>query len=135
MTFSVPTIASLMLLATSGATLSDGITAYENEQYADAHEILEPLANEGHWEAQHLLALMHTFGQHVEQDDAIAARWFDRSSTMLQSAAREGDPAAQYHVGVYYKYGLGGLQQDEETAEQWIESAMEAGYQLDGASD
>ena len=54
----------------------------------------------------------------MPKDDAEAVRWF-------RLAADQGDPVAQFSLGVMYAAGLGGLQQDDTEAVQWYQQAAD----------
>lgn len=80
--------------------LFDGISAFESGQYAEAHRILAPLAEQGQPEAQRRLASMYAAGRGVKQDFAQAANWY-------QKVAEQGDGQAQFSLAGMYESGTG----------------------------
>ena len=45
----------------------------------------------------------------------------------FQKAAEQGDPDAQFNLGLCYEFGKGG-EQDLDKAEEWVQKAAEQGY-------
>jgi|KBSSwiStaDraftv2_1062776.scaffolds.fasta_scaffold911785_1 TPR repeat protein len=97
--------------------LEEGIAAYRNKDYAKAAELWRPLADKGIAPAQYQLGTLYAEGKGVEQNDAIAALWFER-------AANQGDAAAQYNLGASYIEGLG-VKKDEAEAAKWFRKAAD----------
>jgi hypothetical protein len=62
---------------------------------------------------------MYSNGRGVAKDDAIAVTWFRR-------AAEQGNPAAQYNLGVMYFYGRG-VARDHGAALEWYLAAAGQG--------
>jgi TPR repeat protein len=58
---------------------------------------------------------MYDNGQGVPQDDAEAVRWY-------RKAAGQGDPSAQYNLGLMYAAGQG-VPQDYVEAHMWLNLA------------
>ena len=87
--------------------------------YADAMEMMLPLAEEGDRHAQYLIGFMHERGQGVPKDPAKGAEWYGR-------AAERGSPFAQNNLGVLYKHGRG-VSQDYVMAYKWFDLAA-SGY-------
>jgi len=80
-------------------------------------ELWRPLADKGIAPAQYQLGTLYAEGKGVEQNDAIAALWFER-------AANQGDAAAQYNLGASYIEGLG-VKKDEAEAAKWFRKAAD----------
>lgn len=57
----------------------DGIRAYQNQHYARALEILMPLAQQGHPDAQLHLGMMYDNGLGVSKDPDQAELWYNRA--------------------------------------------------------
>lgn len=93
--------------------------AYFRGDYADAMEMMLPLAEEGDRHAQYLIGFMHERGQGVPKDPAKGAEWYGR-------AAERGNPFAQNNLGVLYKHGRG-VSQDYVMAYKWFDLAA-SGY-------
>jgi hypothetical protein len=115
-------IAALVIALASSAgvfadPLEDGIVAYHNKDYAKAVELWKPLADIGDAAAQYQLGSLYAEGRGVEQNDAIAAVWFQR-------AAEQGDAAAQYNLAASYAEGLGVIKDDAEAA-KWFRRAAD----------
>jgi len=59
--------------------------------------------------------------------DAAEAGNFDRAVSIWKSLAEQGDPQAQFNLGLMYHSGLG-LAQSEAEAVKWYQKAAEGGY-------
>jgi TPR repeat protein len=109
------------LLAVASASLShgepftDGVAAYEQEDYAAAASLWRPLAEQGNARAQASLGFLYLHGQGVPLDSVEAARW-------LQLAAAQGDALAQGSLGFLYAYGVG-VPRDLVRAHAWFSLA------------
>jgi protein TonB len=77
------------------------------------------MANKGYSEAQFYLALSYDKGNGVEEDDAVAAVWYERS-------AEKGNMEAQYNLGLMHQNGQG-VPQYYATAVKWFRKAAEQG--------
>ena len=93
--------------------------AYFRGDYADAMQMMLPIAEQGDRHAQYLIGFMYERGQGVAKDPAKAAKWYSR-------AAESGNPFAQNNLGVLYKNGSG-VTQDYLQAYKWFNLAAE-GY-------
>ena len=93
----------------------DGVEAYRNGDYAVAHRLWLPLADQGLADAQNNLAVMYANGRGVTQDYAAAMRWY-------RLAADQGDAAAQFNLGAMYATGEG-VPQDYVQAHTWFNLA------------
>lgn len=89
-----------------------GRAAYVAGDYEQAFQILEPLAEDGHSEAQKLLGVMYDYGHGVKTDPKQALEWYIKS-------AEQGDPAVQYQVGAKYFRGDGVARSFTEAARWW----------------
>ena len=76
-------------------------------------------AQEGDAVAQYNLAVMHSKGVGVAQNDAEAIKWYGL-------AAEQGHAMAQYNLGMVYYFGKG-VPQDYSTAYKWVLIAAEYG--------
>ena len=76
-------------------TIADVQKAYDAGDYATALSQLQPLADAGDVAAMRLLGLMYRSGQGVAADTDIAIDWLTR-------AADQGDPQAQYALGMIW---------------------------------
>lgn len=95
------------------ATLySQGLEAYNEEDYAKAAEQWLKAAEEGHAGAQYGVANLYANGQGVAQNDSEAVSWY-------REAAEQGMADAQYTLGVLYMSGVR-VPQDIEEAYFWI---------------
>lgn len=75
---------------TAGADeLSDGIKAWEQQDYAQAHKIFNKLAIAGNAEAQRQLGEMIGFGEGTPEDLAAARSWLERSRAAGNKDAAE----------------------------------------------
>ena len=97
------------------ADYDEGVAAFERGDFATALRKLQPLAEQGHADAQHDLGAMYINGQGVPQDDKAAAQWYRR-------AAEQGNVVAQSKLGIMYFQGKGVLQ-DYVHAHMWANIA------------
>ena len=101
-------VAALMLalptsLALADGKVEDGLLAYENGRYVEAHKQLLVAANDGNAQAQEIVGFMYAFGPNlypgVAQDLRSAALWFGR-------AAKGGRPVARHMECVLVRRGV-----------------------------
>ena len=86
----------LAVAAPALAGYDEGLSAYQNQDYATALRELQPVADQGDGQAQRLLGLMYRDGQGVPQDAVRAYMWLDLAATNGQdTAASERDALAQ----------------------------------------
>ncbi len=95
--------------------LADGLAALDREDYAQALEILRPLAEGGNMVAQSNLAWMYSHGKGVDQDYTVALKW-----SLL--AADKGDAVSEVAIGIMYERGRGVVQNYAE-AVKWFRRA------------
>ncbi|MFQ5995898.1 MAG: tetratricopeptide repeat protein [Acidiferrobacterales bacterium] len=107
--------------AGAGTTFIDGYNAYAAKDYARAMEILKPLAEAGHADAQWWVGRMYEKGQGVDKDMDHVRTWYRR-------AAKGGQRRAQYKLGVAYARGMQGVEKNEAEAAKWLLSSAEKGY-------
>ena len=99
--------------------LSDALIRYARLDYANALQLLWPLADQGNAVAQEILGFMHARGEGIPRDDAVAFRWFTL-------AAEAGRAEAQFELGRMYRDGLG-VPADGKAALLWLRRAAEQG--------
>ena len=92
------------------------------QRYAEALEILRPLAASGDSAAEVLLGFCHESGFGVPKDEAEAVR-------LYRSAADRNNPRAQHAIGVAYLNGRG-MAKDEAEAMRWFRKAADLGFAL-----
>ena len=63
----------------------------------------------------------------IKEDKPLAEKYFLRGIPWMHAASYLGDPYASLCLGVYYKYGFGGLQNDEKLATEYFEQAANSG--------
>jgi len=96
-------IGTILLLYSSVAradALGDGVEAYKKNNFAQALELLLPLATQGNAVAQYALGLMYNNGEGVTKNYQEAAKWY-------RLAAKQGSMNAQYALGLIYDNGEG----------------------------
>ena len=105
---------------TSTAPLDQWLEAYKRGDYAEAFEIIQPLANTGEAPAQYNLAMMYATGRGISRDYPEALRW-------LKLAAAQGNPVAHHHLGLMYDEGkevsINGIR-----AHMWFNLSAAQGY-------
>lgn len=97
----------------------DASAAYERGDYATAHRLITPLAEQGNAKAQYNLGVMYHKGEGVPQDYNETMKWF-------RMAAVQGYAMAQYNLGSMYHKGEGVAQDYAETM-KWYRRAAEQG--------
>ena len=102
------------------ADFDKGWKAYQNGDYETALREWQPLAEQGHIEAQFNLGVLYDKGWGVSQDYKQAIKWYKLS-------AAQGDARARFVLGGIYYYGQG-VSQDYEEATKWFKLAAEQGY-------
>ncbi len=142
--------------AASDSPIDAGITAVDNEDYAEAFTVFARLAEAGNAEAQHNLAMLYRTGKGVEKDMGASFKWFqqaaeqgisdaqyylaymhDNGETVAKNlpkafewykkAAEQGQGLAQINLGVMYADGIG-IPQNIEQAYLWFHVAAAQGY-------
>ena len=135
--------------------VSDGVAAYDREDYSTALRVLKPLAKKGHAEAQFSLGEMYYDGDGVTEDITEAVKWYRKAADQgleaaqynlevmsrdgqavpqdyteaakwYREAAEQGDSCAQYHLGLMYHNGQG-VTQDYVLAHMWLNLAAAQG--------
>ena len=98
--FQLLLITSLLVypLAAAADPLAAGQQAYESGRYAQALQLLAPLANQSNSQAQFRLGMMHYHGQGVPEDEKQAIFW-------LRKAAAQGNVEAMFELGNAYLLG------------------------------
>ncbi|MDD9893111.1 MAG: tetratricopeptide repeat protein, partial [Gammaproteobacteria bacterium] len=102
--------------------LETAMRAYETGDALTAAILLKPEAEQGVKEAQLALGYLYYAGRGVDQNLALAARWFN-------SAAENGEPAAMYNLAWLYETGEG-VQANSAKRADWLRRAADAGFPL-----
>ena len=116
----VLTLAALGIVGWSGDDYQQGLTAYERKDHSQAFAIWQPLAEQGHVEAQFNVGYMYVTGQGVGQDREIGVNWY-------RKAAALGHAKAQFNVGLALLKGEG-VSVDLAGAVKWLQKAVDQGY-------
>ncbi len=116
----IATILSLCSSVSRADGLEGSVEAYNKGNYAQALELLRPLAAQGIATAQNNLGWMYDVGKGVAQDYQKAVKWY-------RLAAEQGYAAAQNNLGFFYHVGKG-VTQDYQEAVKWYRLAAEQGY-------
>jgi TPR repeat protein len=119
-------LACLVFCAGSVAAdaLSDGIKAYEAGRYAQAIQLLNPLASQSNSQAQFRIGMMHYHGQGVPEDEKLAVFW-------LKKAAAQGNAEAMFELGNAYLLGQQAAKlvpDPDREAALWYFQAASAGH-------
>jgi TPR repeat protein len=111
----LPLLILTFSLAASGAsfaqTYEQGRAAYKEDDFKTAFAIFQPLANQGHAQAQFSLAILYDEGEGVQKDIQKAAFWY-------RKAAEQGHRDAQFNLGQLYSVGKG-VPKDLQQAYFW----------------
>ncbi|MGB0921483.1 MAG: tetratricopeptide repeat protein [Alphaproteobacteria bacterium] len=98
----------------------DGVAAYDKGDYQAAHDLWQPLADQGNPSAQRNLGHLYRRGLGVERDAAQAR-------DLYENAARQGLAGAQANLGRMYLRG-DGIEQDYDKAFHWLTQASRLGH-------
>ena len=110
----------LALTLSFGATLDEGVKAFQKGDYKTALSIFEDLSSTNNSEAQYYLGIIYANGYGVKQDYLKAKEW-------LEKAAAQGHVEAQNEIGFIYTNGYG-VKQDYSKAREWFEKAAVQGH-------
>ncbi len=115
------------LAAPAWAGYEDGAAAYKQGDYTTALRELWPLAEQGHMNAQLLLASCYMFGKGTDKNLVEAEKW-------MRKAAEQGTPLGQFSLCQMLYRGLGVIV-DYPQALAWLRKSAEqqfvkAQYQL-----
>lgn len=99
--------------------LEAGHLAYTQHQYAEAFQLLSPLAYQGNVIAQCLLGSMFQLGLGVERNSAIAKQWY-------QQAGSQGYALSFHNLAVIYEVD----EQNSVLAQYYRQHAKEMGCDL-----
>lgn len=99
--------------------LSSGIAAFEAKHFAQAIQLLSPLAEQGQPEAQYRLAIMAQNGLGLHKNPLLAFK-------NMQAAAESGNALAQHGLGFMYLEG-DCTTQDVAKAKHWFKQAAAQG--------
>jgi TPR repeat protein len=105
-------------LIASPASLAQNKSTPNTETFDNLHDS----ASNGSAEAQFELGIMFEYGKGVAQDDAMAARWYEK-------AAAQQFTEAQYRLAVLYDNGWG-MKTDKKKAFRLFEAAAKSGHEL-----
>lgn len=126
---------------------------------SQAIDWLTKSAEQGNSDAQFLLGKMYHEGYNVEPDSGVARDWLSRaaqqahsgainllavieglvnettkvyqqSAEVLIAKARQGDPQAEYELGLRYESGAWDVNKDNKQAMLWITKAANAGNRI-----
>jgi len=100
-------------------SLASGVAAFEAKEFRRAMQLLTPLAESGHGEAQFRLAVMYQTGLGSVVNEPLAYQW-------MYAAAHQGHALAQHGLGVMYLYGEC-VARDAAEAAGWFEQAAAQG--------
>ena len=106
-------------VAAVGQDFEKGAAAAQSGDFATALKEWQPLAEQGHADAQYNLGMIYQNGYGVIQDYAEAVKWY-------RLATEQGHADAQYNLGVMYESG-NGVVQDYAEAVKWYRLAAEQG--------
>ena len=120
-TFVLATMLSFMAFTPVAAQDFDkGVAALNAGDYATALQEFRPLAEQGDFYAQGMLATMYATGEGVTQDHAEAVRWWRLS-------AEQGFSTAQDALGISFQFG-NGVPQNYAEAFRWYRLAANQGH-------
>jgi TPR repeat protein len=102
-------------------TISEGISAFESEDYLRAFHILMPIAELGNAEAQCMVANIYHLGLGLEQDISEAVKWYKNS-------AEQGYGVASNNLAGILQVGTHGGIPDVAAAKYWYKKAREQGF-------
>ncbi len=99
--------------------LTSGVAAFEAKHFARSMELLSPLAEAGHPDAQYRMAIMAQNGLGMVENEPLAFKY-------MHAAAEAGFPLAQHGLGFMYLEGEC-VEKNAEQAVVWFRKAAEHG--------
>jgi hypothetical protein len=138
---------SLSLLA--NPDLENGMKAYKKGDYKTALILFKKADEEGKYDAQMMLGIMHELGEGVIKDYETALSFYDKARrngsfeseekyialkdkiaiSLYQKSATQGNSNDQYNLGKYYSERKGwNLKPDFEKSFYWLKKAAEQGH-------
>ncbi len=106
-------------LGTAAPDWESARRAYEQKNYTEAFQELQPLAQKGQPEAQALLGLMYNLGRGHPQDLTQALKWY-------KAAADQGNAEGEFHLGTMYLNGSG-VPKNTVEGLKWLRLSAEQG--------
>jgi TPR repeat protein len=103
---------------------SEGHAAFEERNFEEAFEILEPHAEAGDADAEFKIGFMYLHGRGTNRDYDLAVEW-------LEKAGEQGHAEAQYNMAMNYNLGRG-VPEDLVQAHKWATMASAQGYRAAG---
>jgi S1-C subfamily serine protease len=104
----------------SADSFEAGWSAYAREDYQRAAQLWQPLAEQGHVNAQINLAVLYEHGYGVTRDLRVAADWY-------LAAAGAGSAIGQYNLGLFL-LEHGSVIPTEQNALYWLGKAADQGF-------
>ncbi len=104
-------------------SFNSGLSAFEAKHFSSAMQLLSPIAELGHPDAQYRVAIMFQNGLGMALNLQQALKW-------MQAAADQEYALAQHGLGFMYMQGEG-VEQSDEQALHWFKLAADQG--LSGA--
>ncbi len=115
----VAAVGFLVVPASAGDGLEEGLAAYDRGDYRGALEVWQGAAASGEASAMNAIAGLYDQGEGVRREPALAAAWYRRS-------AERGDPVGQLNLGDMYGRGVG-VPRDRVEAYIWLSLAAARG--------
>ena len=103
---------------------TEGHAAFEERDFDEAFEILEPHAEAGDADAQFKVGFMYLHGRGANRDYDLAVKWIGK-------AGEQGHAEAQYNMAMNYNLGRG-VPEDLVQAHMWATMASAQGYRAAG---
>ncbi|MCG2634080.1 MAG: sel1 repeat family protein [Gammaproteobacteria bacterium] len=116
---------TIMATATQrDAVFERGIALFEGSQFEQALDLIRPLAESGHANAQYQMGLMYTWGVGVPQDETLAQGWYTKAFERIRVNAERGDGEAMADLGLMLDEGQG-VGRDVDAALSWLKKGIE----------
>ncbi len=98
------------------ALYEKGKELYDDKKYDKAFPLLKASAEKGHKKAQYRVGRCYSKGRGVAEDDAVAAKWYQKS-------VDQGYSKAEYQLAKCYVKG-NGVPKDEAKAKMLVQRAL-----------
>jgi len=115
----LPVVLWVWTQAVFAGPFEDALLAHDEGRYEDARELLLPMAEAGHVEAQDKLSHMNWYGEGAPADYAAAHEW-------ARKAVALGSATAHYNIGAHYRSGTG-VPRDDKLGFEWQLKSAELG--------
>jgi TPR repeat protein len=108
--------------------IDEAFERVQNEDYAGAVLLLEPIAERGVPRAQYYLATLYHLGLGVKPDGQLASNWYRQAADQQNDLSTAA--AASNNLWCLYVTGMPGIEPDADLAKTYFQRAQELGFPM-----